>query len=70
MESLVNNNDFLDGNKRTGIATVALFLQRNGMSVTASNPQIVEFYLHVAQSQIDATKIADWLRTNSQPKST
>jgi death on curing protein len=62
MESLVNNHAFLDGNKRTGIAAVALFLQRNGITLTASNPQVVELTLQVAQSQIDAKGIADWLR--------
>ncbi len=68
MESLVNNHPFLDGNKRTGIASVAIFLQQNDMILTASNSQVVEFTLQVAQSQLDAAEIANWLRTHGKPK--
>ena len=62
IDSLVNNHPFLDGNKPTGIAAVALFLQCNGVILTASNSQVVEFTLQVAQSQLDAARIANWLR--------
>jgi len=67
MESLVNNHPFLDGNKRTGIAAAALFLALNGVQLTASNPQVVEFTLGVARSQSDLATMAQWLRAHSQP---
>lgn len=68
MESLVNNHPFLDGNKRTGIAAVALFLLRNGGVLKVNNTQVVDFTLQVAQSQLDATAIADWLRLHSESR--
>jgi death on curing protein len=66
MESLVKNHAFLDGNKRTGISAVAMFLQANGLILIASNFQLVEFTLQVAQSQLDLDAIANWLRAHSQ----
>jgi death-on-curing protein len=30
MDSLINNHPFIDGNKRTGIATAGIFLLQNG----------------------------------------
>lgn len=67
MESLVNNHAFIDGNKRTGITVVALFLLRNGLMITATNIQMVEFTLQVAQSQMDLRAIENWVRAHSKP---
>ncbi|MBC8508685.1 MAG: type II toxin-antitoxin system death-on-curing family toxin [Chloroflexi bacterium] len=64
MESLVNNHAFLDGNKRTGIAAVALFLQINGVTLDANNPQFVAFIMQVAQSKISVGKISNWLKNH------
>jgi hypothetical protein len=41
---------------------VALSLQHNGITLTVSNLQGIELTLQVAQSQIDAKRVADWLR--------
>ena len=67
MESLVNNHPFLDGNKRTGIAAAALFLALNGVQLTASNPQVVEFTMQVAQSQSDVATMTRWLQQHCKP---
>lgn len=67
MESLVNNHAFLDGNKRTGITVVALFLLRNDLKISATNTQMVEFTVQVAQSQLDLGAIENWLRAHSKP---
>ena len=59
MQSLVNNHPFVDGNKRVGIATTALFLQRNGYRLVASNQEVEEFTLAVARGERSFAEIAD-----------
>ena len=66
LESLVNNHPFLDGNKRTGIASAGLFLRLNGKILSASNEQIIQITLDVAQSQYDVNSISKWLKENSE----
>lgn len=67
MESLVNNHPFLDGNKRTGITIVGLFLQINGWILTADNHQLSQFVLQVAQSKFDNEAIISWLKEKCKP---
>jgi death-on-curing protein len=62
LDSLVNNHPFVDGNKRTGITTSALFLRANGWRLTADNSGLEEFILQVATSHLEISAIADWLR--------
>jgi len=62
LDSLVNNHLFIDGNKRTGISTAALFLQANGWRLTARNDELVEFTLQVAVSHPDIFNLSEWFR--------
>jgi len=66
MQSLVNNHPFVDGNKRVGIAATALFLQRNGHRLVASNQDVEEFTLAVARGERSFVEIADWLARQTQ----
>lgn len=65
MHSLVSSHPFVDGNKRVGIAAAALFLQRNGRQLVASNQEVERFTLRVAQGQVAVNEIAAWLEANS-----
>jgi death-on-curing protein len=67
MESLIRNHPFLDGNKRTGATAAGLFLRRNGYRLTASNADLVNITMRIAQSQTGVAELAIWLRENSQP---
>jgi death-on-curing protein len=51
----------VDGNKRTGITTAALFLRANGWRLIAENAELEEFTLQVVTSHPEITVIADWL---------
>lgn len=64
-ESLINNHPFLDGNKRTGIASAGLFLRINGVDLTASNKLLLQFTLNIAKSLHNVDSITEWLRENS-----
>jgi death-on-curing protein len=65
MESLINNHPFVDGNKRTGIACALLFLQQNGISLSAKNADLEKFTLRVASSKAGRSEITKWLKKHS-----
>ena len=65
LESLVNNHPFVDGNKRTGITSAALFLQLNNYKLTASNQEVEKFVLSVASGGKTFAAIADWFEKNT-----
>jgi death-on-curing protein len=66
MESLTQNHPFLDGNKRTGITTTAMFLQINGYRLTASNMQVEKFTFSVVLEHLPAKEIAAWFEQNTR----
>ena len=63
MESLINNHPFVDGNKRTGIASAAMFLRVNGYSLTVSDAEMESFVLAVASGKQSLESIVEWLKT-------
>jgi len=65
LHSLVLNHPFLDGKKRTGIASAALFLAQNGTRLNASNPKLEDFTLSVVTSALEIEDIAMWFEANS-----
>jgi death-on-curing protein len=62
MDSLICNYPFVDGNKRTAIAAVGLFLHLNGYSLRVKNEEMVRFTLTCTQSQSTLEEISLWLR--------
>ena len=65
LESLIQNHPFVDGNKRTGIATAGVFLEANGWKLSYGPREVVEFALAVANHQIDLPDIIAWLKEHS-----
>ncbi len=68
LQSLVGNHAFLDGNKRTAITSVGLYLSSNGYELTASNRELESFVLRCAQGSETLQEITRWLRDNSEVK--
>jgi len=68
MASLVGNHPFVDGNKRVGITAAAIFLQRNGQRLTATNEAVEAFTLSVAQGKKSMEEITAWFAGNTAPK--
>ena len=60
MASLVLNHPFVDGNKRVGITAASIFLRRNGVRLTATNDEVEEHTLAVAQGMLTTDQIAAW----------
>jgi death-on-curing protein len=66
---LVRNHPFLDGNKRIGFATAAVFLELNGYEFVASEESVVEKTLALAAGGLTEEEYAAWLEANSRKRS-
>ncbi len=69
-DSMINNHPFVDGNKRTGIGVAILFLSLNGYVLTASNQELLDLTMEIAQKKTTIETIANWFERHSNLKST
>jgi len=69
-ESMINNHPFVDGNKRTGIGAAVLFLALNGYVLTASNQELLDLTMKIAQKRTSIEEVANWFEKYSNLKST
>jgi death-on-curing protein len=60
---IVCNHAFLDGNKRTGIATTLIFLCQNGIHIKYDMKKLEELVCLVAQGMISKQEISKFLQT-------
>ena len=63
--SLIKNHPFLDGNKRIGILSMLIFLEKNGLPVTCTDDEIVSLGLGLAESSIDESDLIEWIISHS-----
>jgi death-on-curing protein len=66
MHSLLKNHPFIDGNKRTSLATVGIFLKINGYNLPNNHKEEIAFTMHVEDNSLSLEDIASWLEKNSQ----
>lgn len=68
LQSLVGNHALVDGNKRLGWLSTAVFLELNEASVAgASNDAVFDLVVRVASSTVPIDEIADELRGLCSP---
>jgi death on curing protein len=60
--SLVSNHPFIDGNKRTGLAAMLVFLELNGYSFEEPRHMVVDITLAVASGSTSKAQVAQLLR--------
>ena len=65
MESLIKNHPFIDGNKRTAITSVGIFLQSNGYYLKTTQKELELFTLSVATGKTSLDDIVKWLKKHS-----
>jgi death-on-curing protein len=63
---IARNHPFVDGNKRTAFVAAEVFLELNGMTLTASDEDCVLTMLRLAAGEIEEGAFADWLRSNAR----
>jgi len=59
--SLINNHAFLDGNKRTGMLAMLLFLELNGAGKDCTDEEIIRVGLALADGSMDDKALLDWI---------
>lgn len=59
---ILKNHPFVDGNKRTGLAAADLFLVFNGLSLEASQEDVIQLVTMVAAGEIDEAGAATFFR--------
>jgi len=63
--ALARNHPFVDGNKRAAFLGVGLFLELNGLTLTATDDDAIATFYALAASQVDEGALAAWVRDNS-----
>ena len=66
--SLVRNHPFVDGNKRTGVLSLAVFYRINGYLLAADDADIVALALDAAEGLTDVEAISKELATWAHPQ--
>jgi len=64
---LSRNHSFIDGNKRIALTIAALFLEINGYSLNASEPEAVLIIQKLAAGHMPEKDLSDWFKTSSLP---
>ena len=59
--SLINNHAFIDGNKRTGMMAMLLFLELNGAGKDYADEEIIRVGLALADGSMDDKALLDWI---------
>lgn len=62
---ITQNHAFIDGNKRTGLAAMAVFLGLNGYTFQQPGPQTVLVMEGLAHGNVRESELVEWLRKNS-----
>jgi death on curing protein len=58
---IVKNHPFTDGNKRTAWVVCAVFLEVNGLSVSADQGEVVAMVVGLAAGEVSEEQFAGWL---------
>lgn len=61
---LTRDHGYADGNKRVGFVAMAVFLELNGWSVEAPEPEVVQTMLAVASGDLAESDVAAWVRSH------
>ena len=61
MESIIIRHPWMDGNKRTGLGLALFLLRKEGLRVEATQNELYELTIGVAEGRISAKEIQEWL---------
>lgn len=64
-EELVKGHPFIDGNKRTALLSIAVFLFKNGYKLNLQKEDTVLQFCGFADCSVTKDDIEDWLSKNS-----
>ncbi len=61
---IARNHPFVDGNKRTAAVVSETFLLLNGLTLMASDAELVVTFLALAAGELSEEELADWFRAH------
>ena len=59
---IARDHPFVDGNKRTAAVLCELFITVNGMSLEASDQEMLSVFLALAEGSLNENQLANWIR--------
>ena len=63
---LVSNHAFVDGNKRIGIFVMLIFLEVNGILLDATDEEIIDVGLRLADGKMYYEELLQWIKEHRQ----
>ena len=63
---IARNHPFVDGNKRTAAVVAETFMALNGMSLLASDAELVVAIIALAAGELTEGELADWFRAHGR----
>jgi death-on-curing protein len=64
---IARNHPFVDGNKRTALAAMIVFLGLNGVDLAASQEEVTAVILSLAAGEITEQLLARWIADHMKP---
>ncbi len=64
---IARNHPFVDGNKRTAMQVAFVFLEFNGVAVTASQEEACLTFLSLAAGEIPEAQLTLWFTQHTEP---
>ena len=61
---IANNHPFTDGNKRTALHSMYVYLIINGYDITATQKEVEKLIIDVAAGRMHNTELSKWLQAN------
>jgi len=68
LHSLVLNHPFVDGNKRTAVVAMLVFVNLNGFQVHWDQIEALDFVLCLASGEVELADVIRFLRSRMRPK--
>lgn len=62
---ITNNHPFTDGNKRTALHSMYVYLIINGFDITATQQEVENLIINVAAGRMLNTELSKWLQDNT-----
>ena len=62
---IANNHPFTDGNKRTALHSMYVYLIINGYDITATQQEVEKLIINVAAGRMHNTELSKWLQKNT-----
>lgn len=67
LRGIAKNHPFVDGNKRTALGSLVVFLRRNGFELIGSDDEIVDFVVGTADGSLDLEEVIKRLERHTVP---